>query len=216
MNKKQLMPIFILALSLLASNAMASEIVKPLGKSDVELLLKRLNQQKILVTDDKNLPIDKVVQYELINNSFMLEGSSSAEYLLYKADINNDDVDEYVLCFIDGSGSFLDIKAIYKEKNSKLLDILNQIKKSMNKIVKVAIKGDQDLLAGYCGFMNGSIEIEKDDSKVFFTLERVVRDYDAPGLAFNPPEGFKMLWDKESVKLLEHYVGDNVYKVEEQ
>ena len=70
------------------------------------------------------------------------------------------------------------------------------------------------LVTGYCGFMNGGITIEKGDSKVFFTLERGVRDYDAPGLAFNPPEGFKMLWDNGTVKLLEHYVGDKVYKIE--
>lgn len=211
MNKKQLIPIFILAL---VSNAMAGEITKPLGKNEVGSFLNRLNQQKILIVFDKSLSKNKVFQYEPINNSFMLEGSASANYFLYKADINNDGVDEYLLCSVDGSGSFLDIDAIYKERNGKLVDILDEIKKPMEKIVKVAIKGDQDLLAGYCGFMNGSIKIEKENSKVFFTLQRVVRDYDAPGLAFNPPEGFKMLWGMKTVKLLEHYVGDKVYKIE--
>lgn len=194
--------------------ARSRDISKPLGKSEVKHFLKRLNKQKILVTYDKSLSKDKIVQYEPINNSFMLEGSSSAQYFLYKADINNDQTDEYILCVVDGSGSFFDIEAIYKGKDGKLVDILNQIKKPMNKIVEVAIKGDQDLLAGYCGFMNGSIIIEEENGKVFFTLERGVRDYDAKGLQFNPPEGFKVLWEKGEVKLLEHYVGDKVYKIE--
>ena len=216
MNKKQLIPIFILTFSLLVSNAVAGEIIKPLRRTEVEVFLKRLNQQKILVSSSKDSSKDKIAYFSPTYSFFRLEDVLCTEFYINKADINNDGIDEYILYYEGGcgSGSFLDIGAIYKEKNGKLIDILDEIKKPMNKIVEISLKGNQDLGCGYAGFMYGSLTIEKEDSKTFFTLRRKFSDYKARDNKLRQ-EGFKMFWDKNGVKLLEHYIGDKTYKIED-
>ena len=52
--------------------------------------------------------------------------------------------------------------------------------------------------------MNGSIRIEKENGKVFFALEQVTRKYEGKGFKedFNPPQGYKFLWDNKDIKLI--------------
>ncbi len=83
----------------------------------------------------------------------------------------------------------------------------------MRKLIRDADKESYDLEEGYAGFMNGNIKIEKDKDRVYFTLEQITRDYPpAKDHFYHDPQGWKFLWDNGSIKLVNYYVGDKVYK----
>ncbi len=213
MNKKQLIVAWIISvILLLAANAYAGKVTKPLGEKEVKRFLGQLNSQGIIASWDENVKENKMEWWDEKNLSFSLE-SVGVAYFLYRADINNDSKDEYVLCTRQGSGSYFDIEAIYWESGSKLTDISDQIKLPLRKLIRDAEKEDYDLEDSRGGFMNGSIRIEKDNGKVYFTLEQITRDYPpAKDHFYHPPQGYKFLWDKNGIKLVQYYVGNKVYK----
>lgn len=181
-----------------------------MSEKEAKLFLEQLNSQGIIVTYDESVKNDEVTGSNTENSSFYLKGSD-ARYFLYHADINNDGKNDYILCSVSGSGSFFDIDVVYQEKNGKEVDIFDEIKIPLRKLVRETQKEDYDLEEGFA-FMNGSLKIEKENGKVLFTLEEVTRDYGPPEYKFNPPEGYKFLWKNGDIKLIEHYVGDKVYK----
>ena len=215
MNKKQLISaIFIISL-LAVTSAMASEVIKPLKEAEVKSVISRLNGQGIIFTFDKNVKKDKVSGLDK-DGSFGMADTGEGWYL-YKVDLNNDKKDEYVLAMFGGSGGFLDIEAIYQAKGGKLVDIFNRIKIPMGKLIKRVEKTKNKSEEEYTTFMNGSLTIEKDNNKIYFTLEKVTRRYDTANGGkfeddFNPKQGYKFLWENGAIKLVDHYVGDKVYK----
>ena len=217
MNKRQLVGFGAVCaaavLVVVACSAEAGETISPLPRSEVNSFLKELNRQGKVASFNPGVKEDKIAGGESEDRSFYLEGSPGSWYFLYKADINNDGEDEYILCSAAGSGGFFDIESIYQEKDGKLVDIFDEIKIPLRKLIRDAEKKDYDLEEGYGGFMNGSIEIEKEQDKVFFTLEKVTRKYEGEGFEedFNSPQGYKFLWDDSGINLIE-YLGDKVYK----
>lgn len=210
MKKKQLIVAWglcVAVMSVALCSAEASEVIKPLPEKEVKVFLKRLNSQGIVVAYDESVKEDEVKGGNLENSSFYLKGSDSW-YFIYRADINNDGKDEYILCSASGSGGFFDIDAVYQEKSGKLEDIFDQIKIPMRKLVRDAEKENYDLEEGYTGFMSGSIKIEKEKYRVFFTLEQVTRKYEGKGFEedFNPSQRFKFLWKDGNIKLVEYKV----------
>jgi len=206
--KKQIIAILAVVSLLLAGNAVAGEVIAPLrDKKEVGGFIKRLNSQGKVFSIEENVKEDKVNWAD--DYSFFMLGDGQG-YSLYKADINNDGKGEYILCLSAGSGGWFDIDAIYQDKNGKLVDIFNDIKIPMRKLIRDAEKEKYDLEEGYAGFMNGSIKIEKDNNKIFFTLEQVTRDYGSDDIKYDHPKGYKFLWDKGGIKLVQYYVGDKV------
>ena len=51
-----------------------------------------------------------------------------------------------------------------------------------------------------------------DNNKVFFTLVKVTRGLGPGEIKYDHPQGYKFLWDKGGIKLVQYYVGDKVYK----
>ena len=195
-HTKKILSVILLAIFLFFSNNIkANEIVHPLPIEEVKPLIKQLNSQGQIITLDKNLKRDKISGINPDNSSFYLEGSD-AWYFLYKADINNDGNNEFILCSASGSGGFFDIDAIYQDKDGKLTDIFNDIKIPMRKLIRDINKESYDITDGYLQLANGSLTIEKENGKTFFTLKEVTRDYDSPEFKFNEPKSYKFLWDK--------------------
>ena len=186
-----------------------SESIKPLPEKEVKVFLKRLNSQGIVATFDKDMKEDKYLGWIEESSYFSLEPGGNIGYRLYRVDINNDGKDEYILCTSQGSGAFFDIDAIYQDRKGKLVDIFNEIKMPLRKLVRKAEKEKYDLEEGYAGFINGSIKIAKEKGKVFFTMEQVTRKYAGKGFEeeFNPPQSYKFLWDKTGIRLVQYYVG---------
>jgi len=187
----------------------ANEVIKPLQEKEINVFLKQLNNQGIVATFDKNIKKDKCLGWIEESSYFSLEPGGNIGYCLYRADINNDGKDEYILCTSQGSGAFFDIESIYQDKNGKFVDIFNEIKIPMRKLIRNAEKEKYDLEEGYVGFMNGSIRIEKENGKVFFTFEQVTRKFEGKGFEedFNLPQSYKFLWDKSGIKLIKYSVG---------
>jgi hypothetical protein len=181
------------------------KIIRPLAEKQVREFLKRLNSQGTVVTYDESVKEDEIRGVNADNLSFYLKGSPTEWYFLYKADINNDGFDEYILCYASGSGGFFRIDKIYKEVNDKLVDIYDEIKIPMCRLIRSAEKASYDLQQGCANFMNGGIKIENEKGKTFFTLEKVARLYEEPGFKFGPPVGFKFLWENGAIELIEQY-----------
>jgi len=188
--------------------AIAGEIVKPLQEKEVIQLLKRLNSDGIIASFDKDIKKD-IYQGWIGEISFFSLWPGGVAYCLSEADLNNDGMDEYILCTQQGSGGFFDIDAVYAIRNNHFVDIFNQIRIPLRRLVREAEKEKYDLEESYVGFMNGSIGIEKENGKVFFTLEQVTRKYADKGFDedFNPPQTYKFLWENKEIKLIEHRVG---------
>jgi len=200
--KKQSIAVWVMATSLLLSTtAYAGEAIAPLRGEEVTNFVKRLNSQGIIVKFGKDVKEDKIDWAH--DSSFFMLGDGQG-YSLYRADINNDGKEEYVLCSAGGSGGFFDIDAVYQENDGKLVDILSQIRTPMRKLIRDAEKESYDLEEGYTGYMNGSIKIEKEGGQVFFTLKQVTRNYEDEPVEddYNPPQEWKFLWDKDSIKLV--------------
>lgn len=181
--------------------------IKPLDEADVKLVINRLNQQgKLFGFGEKR---DDVFWYHE-DGSFGIADTGNAAWYLYKADINNDNEYEYVLASSQGSGAFFDIEAVYKDKNGQLYDIYDEIRIPMRKLIRDAQNGSYDLEDGCVDFMNGDIDIESVNGKVYFTLHRTTRDYDIDDYkrSFQPPEFFKLLWFGGQIKLADSKVND--------
>ena len=215
MNKKQFAVVIVFAFMMTAGAyiARASEVINPLPREEVDLFLKQLNGQGKLVSFAPGAKEDRIAGRESEDRSFYLEGAPGSWYYLYKADINNDGKDEYVLCSVTGPEAFFDINSIYHEKDGKLVDIFDEIKMPLRNLIRDAEKQDYNLEGNYSGLMGGSIKIEKDQDKVFFTLEKLTRRYAGEGSKedSDSPQGYKFLWDEFGINLVE-YLGDKVYK----
>ena len=124
-------------------------------------------------------------------------------WTFYKVDINNDNKDEYLLVSQQGSGGYFSIEAIYQERNGNLTDIFDEIRPAMDKLTQVTQAS---------GFMNGSINIEKINGKVYFTMHQIARDYYSPDdnrpfeSMFHQPEFWKLLWSDGQLKLIDSKV----------
>jgi len=177
--------------------------IPPLGEPGVRLVIGRLNREGIIFNFDKKAKKDEIFGYDK-KYGFSIADTGAGWYL-YKVDINNDKEDEYVLTSHAGSGGFFDIEAIYKDKDGKLSDIYGEIKIPMRRLIRKSEKGYYKLDDGYIGFMKGSIDIEDMDGKIYFTLNRTIRDYgiDDYEKSFHPPEHWKFLWDKDGLRLIE-------------
>lgn len=216
MNKKQSIVVCVVCAAVMSATvcpAIAGEIIKSLPEKEVKPFLQQLNSQGVMVTYNKDVKEDKIKAWADDLSFFTLDGSDSG-YSLYRADINNDSKDEYVLCSAAGSGSFFDIEYIYQDRDGKLVDIYNEIKIPLRRLVRDSEKGKYDLEEGYTGFMNGSIRIEKDNDKVFFTLGQVTREYNGKGFEedFNPPQSWQFLWDNGGITLVRYSVRQAIYK----
>jgi len=216
MNKRQLVgfgAVCAAALLVVVCSVAAGETFSPLSRSEVNSFLKELNRQGKVASFDPGVKEDKIAGGESEDRSFYLEGSPGSWYFLYNADINNDGEEEYILCSVTGSDGIFDIDSIYQERDGKLVDIFDEIKVPLRKLIREAENKDYDPQEGYSGLMQGSIEIEKEQGNVFFTLERITRRYEGEGFEedFNPPQGYKFLWNDSGIELIE-YLKDKVYK----
>ena len=217
MNKKQLVVAWVVCAAVMLAavcSVVAGEVANPLPEQEVKVFLERLNSQGLVASFDKNIKKDTYQGLAEGSVYFSLQPGGNIGYCLYRADINNDGKDEYILCTSQGSGAFFDIESIYQD-NGKFVDIYNEIKIPMRKLIRDAEKETYDLEEGYTGFMNGDIKIEKENGSVLFTLKQVTRKYENKGSFeedFNPSQSYKLLWDKSGIKLIKHYVGDKIYK----
>lgn len=190
--------------------AEANAEIKPLQEKDVALFLENLNSQGKKVTYDDTATNDKLWGYDNEYGSFRVGEMDGDARFLYKADINNDGIEEYIVCSQGGSGAFFDVDNIYKNENGKFTDIFGDIKIPMRRLMRDAEKEDYDLEDGYVGYMNGSLIIEEDGGKMYFTIRQVSRDYGIDDFekSFQDPRSWKFLWDKGGIKLISYYVGD--------
>lgn len=217
MNKNRLIVSWLVCaalVSVVACPAVAGEITRPLPEKEVKVFLAQLNSQGIVAAFDKNMKKDTYLGLAEGSAYFSLEPGGNIGYCLYRADINNDGKDEYILCTSQGSGAFFDIESIYQD-NGKFVDIYNEIKIPLRKLVREAEKEKYNLEEGYSGFINGSIRIEKENGKMSFTLEQVTRKYENKGSFeedFNPSQSYKFLWEKSGIKLVKYSVGAKIYK----
>lgn len=102
--KKTYSILFVL-ICLFGLSAFAESSVSPLEKEEVLSFLSELNNQKIFLADEFSYPSAAsspvAPKYNRLNtfsegNGFFISGSP-LEYLVYKADVNNDGGEEYVL-----------------------------------------------------------------------------------------------------------------------
>ncbi|MEK6564212.1 MAG: hypothetical protein AABZ65_04195 [Candidatus Omnitrophota bacterium] len=179
-------------------------VIKPLSETGVKRLISKLNKQGIVLGYEEKIKKNTVNHYNTQGGWFGLWESPGTGYYIYKADINNDAIPEYVLASFSGSGNFFDIDAIYAEKDGKFVDTYKTIKIELRKRIRDAQGEDYDLEEGYVGFMNGSVDIVAAGGKTYFTLTQIIRDYDIPDFerSFKDPKSFKFLWDNNGLALL--------------
>ena len=211
MNKRRVLAV--VALWFLCSVSVSAEVISPFSdKLQIQAFLEKLNNQGVIVSYDPSLKRDEITGQQS-DLAFYLKGAISEWYYLYEADINNDGAAEYILCSAGGSGGFFDIVAIYKKKDSKWVNVFEEIKLSLRRLIREADKESYDLEEGW-SLMGGSIAIERIDGLVYFTLEKVTRKYEGKGFEedFNPPQRYKFLWKNLKLNLIEYYIGDKIYK----
>lgn len=203
-NEPFVLRVVFFVIILCASIVMANTTkLQPLGEAEIRAVISKLNNYGIVLGFDANAKKNEVFGYSKEHGSFGIANTEAGWYL-YKTDINNDREDEYVLTSSQGSGCFFDIEAIYKDKNGKPSDIYEEIKIPIRKLIRDSQKASYDIEEGYSGFMNGGIDIESIDGKIFFTLQQVTRDYNINDYdkSFQKPELWKFLWDDNKLKLI--------------
>lgn len=215
MNKKKLILILIFGINLLFISCALAEIIYPISsQQELQSLVGDLNKQKIKMSnwyydEDINPGVDKTfekVESVIGNGEFFIEGVNGG-FKFFKVDINNDGQDEYVKTFEEGSGRFFDIEAVYKQE--KFIDIYNEIKLSMRKLIRDAEKETYDLEEGYVGHAFGDVIVEKRNGKVYFTILEGRTDRSWEDLnSFNvsdKPKAYEFLWENNKIKLLRVY-----------
>jgi hypothetical protein len=203
--------LFTIFCALLPALSIAAPIkIQPLGEAEVKSVIAKLNEQGIILGYER-IKKNEVFGYNNEHGSFGIADTGEGWYL-YKADINNDKEDEYILLMFGGSGAFLDIEAIYKDDVGKFTDIFDQIKLPMRRLIRETEQATYDLEDGYTGFMNGGIDIESDDGKMYFTMHQTTRDYgiDDYEKSFQPPQYWKFLWDQGGIKLIDAKVNKRI------
>ena len=189
-----------------------AEIIYPLStKEEVQSFIDELNQQGINISewywDEKGKREFDKVENIISNGMFWCDGVSG-DLKIFKVDINNDGDGEYIKTLRVGSGRFFDIAAIYTEEEGKFRDIYNEIKLPMRKLIRDAENEDYDLEEGYGGFMHGSMIVEKEDSKVYFSMIKASGRWfecDEEGgkwIEDNCPIAYKFLWNSNGIRLV--------------
>ena len=184
------------------ADANDGKTIKPLQEKEVKSIINQLDTQGILKElysstewNQDDLTFDS---FDPDSNCFWLKGIESAWFYLYKADINNDTDEEYILASASGSGQFFDIVAIYKVVDGKFIDLFDEIKLPMRRLIRDWSQADYDLEEGYVGFMYGTIMIEKEGEKIYF----IIIDKEA---------AYKFLWDEDVIKLVGSKEKESVY-----
>jgi hypothetical protein len=188
-------PVFILLLTCFCG---AGKIIHPLNEREVKSFLEELNGQGIIITQIiyEEVKEDKFRGYNSKDGSFWLEGFISDWFFLYRTDINNDEENEYILAGAGGSGCFFRIDAIYQKQGGKLVDIFDEIKIPMWKLIREKYREVYDTLGG------GIIIIEEKNDKTLFTLEEHARDYDSEGFMHKPTKRWQFLWENGDIQLV--------------
>ncbi len=186
------------------------EAIPPiLNVQEIQNAISAFNQDGLRIyPDTQDKGAEFVQSFDPKSGNFYIRGLGGSSYRIYKADINNDGDDEYVLVGQGGSGQFFDIEAIYKRKDGKFQDIYDQIKLSLRKLLRSEEKASYDLEEGYVGMMHGDILIEKENGKVYFSLVEASGQWWAsfsnPGddtrREEHHPAAHKYLWDKGTVR----------------
>lgn len=190
-----------------------AEVIYPLNSQDVlQSLIREFNIQQIKMADwyydeDINPAADKT--FEIItgvnkNGEFFIEGANGG-FKLFKVDINNDGEEEFVKTLESGSGRFFDIEAVYKKVNGGYVDINDEIKLPIRKLIRDTKNETYDLEEGYVGFAFGDIIVEKKDGKIYFTLlqGRTSRPWEDLN-SFNvseTAEAYEFLWSGKDLTL---------------
>jgi len=217
MNKKQLIVVWVLGISLLFLTHALAETVYPISsKKELQSLVGDLNKQRIKMSswyndEDINPGVDKTfekVESVIENGEFFIEGVNGG-LKFFKVDINNDGQDEYVKTLEEGSGRFFDIEAIYKINNDKFIDIYTEIRLPIRRLMREAEKAKYDLEEGYPGHAFGDMIVEKRAGKVYFTIleGRTARPWEDLN-SFNAgdkPRAYEFLWEHKKIKLIRVY-----------
>lgn len=208
MNKRQLISILIIGISTCLSFCpVLAETIYPISsKEELQSLVETFNKQGIRISYDRNVSpnIDEKIDSVTENGEFYIEGADGG-YKLFKVDINNDGEPEYVKTMEAGSGRFFDIETIYKSTNGKFVDIYDEIKLPMRKLIRDADKEAYDLEDGYAGHVFGDIIVEKKDGKVYFSIlegrpERPEENINSFNVS-NQFRAYEFLWADKDIKL---------------
>lgn len=123
---------------------------------------------------------------------------------VYHVDINNDEKEEYVLCYQDSN--CFKIRAVYREVDGKLINIFEDVKLSMINILRDLQKGFCESEKDITEYVRGRIILTKKDGKIFFTIAEINPFWGQMKLRDKEYLYYTFLWDKEGIRLVQSFI----------
>ena len=194
---------------LFAVTTFAESDVSPLEKAEVLSFLSELNNQKIFLADEFSYPnaasSPAAPKYNRLNtfseeNGFFISGAP-LEYLAYKADVNNDGGEEYILVSSGKTKKSFRVNAIYKKVDGEYIDVFSEIEKPMSLQIREWLKKEHP--SQEVGFRISGISLQKDlTGKTYFTVHADNYFWGTGKWEDGIVVTYKFLWDKNGLELI--------------
>ena len=193
-------------------SAFAESSVSPLEKEEVLYFLSELNNQKIFLADEFSYPnaasSHAAPKYNRLNtfseeNGFFISGSP-LEYFAYKADINNDGGEEYVLFSSGKTKKSFRVVAIYKKVRGEYIDVFSEIEKPIFSQIREWLEKEHP--SQEVGFHISGITMQEDlTGKTYFTVHADNYFWGTGKWEDDIVITYKFLWDKSGLELVRAY-----------